>query len=218
MLSKGTMSSLLIAEITGKLHNDVLKAIRVMEPAWEKVTEGKFSLSKYKDSTGRSLPYYELTKRECLYIATKFNDEARAKLILRWEELETHSHTSTPPSSLTPSELILELARVNVENEQKLRQIESRQQKLETTLGEVLSRTDNTLDRSTIVAYVKRHDIPLDLRRFGAMGRKASDLCRKRGITPTKLSDPRWGTVSVYPDTILDEIFSSIIKQKGGER
>ena len=29
-----------------------------------------------------------LTKTECLYIATKFNDEARAKLVLRWEELE----------------------------------------------------------------------------------------------------------------------------------
>lgn len=29
-----------------------------------------------------------LDKTECLYIATKFNDEARAKLVLRWEELE----------------------------------------------------------------------------------------------------------------------------------
>ncbi len=29
-----------------------------------------------------------MTKTECLYIATKFNDEARAKLVLRWEELE----------------------------------------------------------------------------------------------------------------------------------
>ena len=31
---------------------------------------------------------YELTETECLYVATKFNDEARARLILRWEELE----------------------------------------------------------------------------------------------------------------------------------
>jgi hypothetical protein len=31
---------------------------------------------------------YRLTGRECLYVATKYNDEARAKLILRWEELE----------------------------------------------------------------------------------------------------------------------------------
>ena len=36
----------------------------------------------------REYPCYELTKTECLYIATKFNDEARAKLVLRWEQLE----------------------------------------------------------------------------------------------------------------------------------
>ena len=34
-------------------------------------------------------PYFSLTKTETLYIATKFNDEARAKLVLRWEELES---------------------------------------------------------------------------------------------------------------------------------
>ena len=83
------MTSLEIAELTGKNHFDVLRAIRNMEPAWEKVTECKFAVSEYKDTTGRKLPCYSLTKTECLYIATKFNDEARAKLVLRWEELES---------------------------------------------------------------------------------------------------------------------------------
>ena len=78
-----TITSLEIAELTGKQHNDVLKAIRKMEPAWAKVTQGNFSLSTYQDATGRTLPCYVLTKTECLYIATKFNDEARAKLVLR---------------------------------------------------------------------------------------------------------------------------------------
>ena len=34
------------------------------------------------------MPYYELTKRETIFVATKFNDKARAKLVLRWEQLE----------------------------------------------------------------------------------------------------------------------------------
>jgi hypothetical protein len=75
------MTSLEIAELTGKQHNDMLKAIRKMEPAWTQVTQGNFSLSTYQDSTGRSLPCYVLTKTECLYIATKFNDEAHAELV-----------------------------------------------------------------------------------------------------------------------------------------
>lgn len=82
---KRTMSSVEIAEMTGKLHRHVLRSLRAMEPAWEKVTKGKFSLSEYKDSTGRTLPCYELNYQECMYIASKFNDETRAKLVLRWD-------------------------------------------------------------------------------------------------------------------------------------
>ncbi len=89
----GYMTSLQIAEVTGKQHKDVLEAIRNMEPAWVKTTGRKFPLNEYKDARGRKLPMYRLNKTECLYIATKFNDEARAKLIIRWEELETEKRT-----------------------------------------------------------------------------------------------------------------------------
>lgn len=96
--SQQTMSSLEIAKLTGKPHNDVMKAIRAMESGWEKVSQGKFSLSsrKVQQPNGgvREYPCYELTKTECLYVATKFNDEARAKLVIRWEELEKQSRTS----------------------------------------------------------------------------------------------------------------------------
>ena len=57
-------------------------AIRNMEPAWLKVNGGNFSLVEYRDKKGQLRPCYSLTKTECLYIATKFNDKARAKLLL----------------------------------------------------------------------------------------------------------------------------------------
>ena len=95
--SQQTMSSLEISEATGKQHKDVLKAIRNMEPAWEKINGRKFALVEYQDKKGELRPCYQLTKTECLYIATKFNDEARAKLVIRWEELErAHMGTGTP--------------------------------------------------------------------------------------------------------------------------
>jgi phage regulator Rha-like protein len=83
------MTSLEIDQVTGKPHNDVLKAIRKMEIAWRKVCEGNFSLTSrivvQPNGGTREVPCYELTKTECLYVATKFNDEDRAKLVLRWE-------------------------------------------------------------------------------------------------------------------------------------
>lgn len=122
------MTSLQIAEITGKPHNDVMKAIRKMEPAWERVQEGKFSLMQEEVETNngghKMRPYYSLNKEECLYIATKFNDEARAKLIKRWKELEEqHQKPSVPQSYLEALKSLVkaeeEKQQLALENKQK---------------------------------------------------------------------------------------------------
>lgn len=114
------MTSLQIAEITGKPHNDVMKAIRKMEPAWQKVQGGIFSLMQEEVETNngghKMRPYYSLNKEECLYIATKFNDEARAKLIKRWKELEEqHQKPSVPQNYL---EALKSLVKAEEEREQ----------------------------------------------------------------------------------------------------
>ena len=103
-----TMTSLEIAELTGKQHNHLMRDIRNMEPAWEKVNGSKFGLIEYEDLRGRMKPCYQLTKTECLYIATKFNDEARAKLVLRWEQLERNNRECG--GAVAPTKKILALA------------------------------------------------------------------------------------------------------------
>ena len=98
-----TMTSLEIAELTGKNHFDLMRAIRKMEPAWEKVNGCKFALVEYQDKKGELRPCYQLAKTECLYIATKFNDEARAKLVLRWEFLERERMAEQQQMAALPS-------------------------------------------------------------------------------------------------------------------
>ena len=60
------MTSLEIAELTGKNHFDVLRAIRKMEPAWEKVQGSKFAcLQKTYDLPNggkKMMPYYQLNQ------------------------------------------------------------------------------------------------------------------------------------------------------------
>lgn len=120
------MTSLQIAEITGKPHADVMKAIRKMEPAWSKINEGNFSLVEYKDKKGETRPCYSLNKEECLYIATKFNDEARAKLIRRWKELEEQSKPSVPQNYLEALKSL-----VKSEEEKQQLALENRKQQQE---------------------------------------------------------------------------------------
>ena len=91
-----------------------MQAIRNMEPAWEKVTGLKFQLCEksYLLANGvtKKQPFYQLTKTECLYIATKFNDEARAKLVLRWQELELQEQKRRQQLCLPEPKEILRLA------------------------------------------------------------------------------------------------------------
>lgn len=204
VLNNGTMSSVEIAELTGKQHKHVMEAIRTMEPAWEKVYGSKFRLVDYTDKKGEKRPCYELNKTECLYIATKFNDEARAKLVLRWEELETKEQQI----SLSPAEILLRQAQALVNHEREMK-------RLTNELAEIKQRTTTDLKHSTIVAYVSRNNIQLDVKRYGAIGKKASSLCQKRGIETSKVNDVRWGQVKVYPDEILDEVFAVEKANKG---
>lgn len=106
------ISSLDIAAVTGKPHNDVLKAIRKMEPAWERECGGNFSRTseKVKMPQGgvRLIPVYQLTKTESLYVATKFNDTARARLVLRWEQLEREVRGKRPEVSREQRLLVTE--------------------------------------------------------------------------------------------------------------
>ena len=109
-----TMTSLEIAELTGKQHKNVMQAIRNMELAWEKVCGLKFQLTSrtivQPNGGTREVPCYMLTKTECLYIATKFNDEARAKLVLRWQQLELAEQERRQQLCLPSPQKILALA------------------------------------------------------------------------------------------------------------
>ena len=102
------MTSLEIAELTAKQHKNVMQA-RNMEPAWEKVNGLKFQLVEYQDKKGESRPCYQLTNTECLYIATKFNDEARAKLVRAgrsWRRLRWEGGWLTQDACLQPKEIL----------------------------------------------------------------------------------------------------------------
>ena len=64
------MTSLDIAQVTGKTHSHVLRDIRNMEPAWENVHGTKFGLMQIRmdlpNGGYRLVPAYSLTKTECL--------------------------------------------------------------------------------------------------------------------------------------------------------
>ena len=88
--TKRTMTSLEIAEITGKEHNKVLRDIRdETNKIGTERAEAIFGLSEYKDTTGRILPMYVLNIQGILQLGARYSADVRYKLIEKVTKKET---------------------------------------------------------------------------------------------------------------------------------
>lgn len=86
-----TMSSLEIAALTGKRHDDVLKDIRRILADAE-IGLGQFSES-YLNAQNKQQPCYLLPKLECDLVISGYSVKYRLKIIKRWHELEAKATT-----------------------------------------------------------------------------------------------------------------------------
>ncbi len=87
IFDKDLMSSLEIAQRTGKDHRNVLADIRKMLEELYPEGESKFEGS-YLSEQNKPQPYFNLPKRECLVLASGYSVNLRAAIIDRWQELE----------------------------------------------------------------------------------------------------------------------------------
>lgn len=193
------ITSLEIADVTGKNHRDIMRSIRNMEEAWIKLGQRNFAQSSYVNSQNREMPMYELSKTECLYIATKFNDVARAKLVLRWEQLEKERN-----KPMSPAETLLYNAQLLVQQEKRLSQIEQE-------VSEIKAEKQTRPDYFTIAGYGTLNGYKVNLKIASALGRRASGMCKKLGLPTDETPDPRFGRVKMYPKKVLDEVFEAYV-------
>ena len=191
IFQKQTMSSLEIAQLIGKQHAHVMRDIRsILEQG---VAESNFGLGSYSDANGQNRPCYNLTKKGCLILASGYDAKLREKIIDRWEELETKEQSGgyTEQQPLSPSELILRLAEMNVENERKMKELSDNQQRLESEIEEIrqdaprvlFSKAVETAKRSCLVAelakILQQNGVNIGQNRLFEWLRKNNYLCSK---------------------------------------
>lgn len=118
-----TMSSLQIAELTGKRHDAILRDIRnLLEQG---VQAHNFVESHYEQilPTGgkKQIPCYQLTKTGCLILASGYNAVLREKIINRWIELETEAAKQYQvPTSFREALLLAAAQQEQIEEQQRL--------------------------------------------------------------------------------------------------
>ena len=192
------MTSLEVAEVTGKRHADIMRDIR---DEIEKIesqgfsTERIFALSEYQDRTGRTLPMYILTRDGVLQLAARYDAVVRFKLIEK---------VSQPAKVLSPVQQLLAQAQMLVEMDSRVGAVEQGVRRLEHNCRRTI--TSNQL---TVIAYANMKGIRSEDYNSSVVGRKATKLCKERNVLIGKVVDSRYGLINTYPEEILDEIFLS---------
>lgn len=127
------MTSLEIAEVTGKQHAHVMRDIRNLLS--QGVAESNFGLGSYTDANGQERPLFNLTPKGCLILASGYDAVLRERIIDRLEYLENEKKAiQTPQTYLEALEALVasekEKERMRIESEQQKKQIEQKDAKI----------------------------------------------------------------------------------------
>lgn len=133
-----TMSSVEIAELTGKLHQHVRRDVETMCTALD-VDASSFGHI-YRDTRNREQEEYLLPKDLTLTLVSGYDVRLRKRIIDRWLELEG-GRAGRP---LSPAEMFLQNAQAMVAIERKQAAIESKVDKIEAAQTVLSHRPVNT--------------------------------------------------------------------------
>lgn len=185
------MSSLEIAELTGKQHKHVLTDIRKMLNDLE-LNSADFS-AQYKDASGKSNSMFELPKRECLILASGYNVILRAKIIDRWAELEAEKQLS--PLDFMQMQLDM------------MKQQDARISAIETKLNDVKA-INAPIEHFSIMGYCHNIGKKISLETAKQYGQQCRKLSNELGLVIGKVPDPRFGSVNTYALDVLESIIN----------
>ena len=138
-----TMSSLEIAELTGKRHDHVMVDIEKMLSDLGKAAPDFAGTAFYEvNNAKRSRKIYNLPKRETLILVSGYSVAMRARIIDRWQELEQkESAQFKMPKTLSEALLLAGQQAALAEERQRLLE----QQKPKVEFAETVERSDGTL-------------------------------------------------------------------------
>lgn len=216
---KQLMSSREIAEITGKLHKNVIRDIEVTIKQISAVPEMSFA---YKTSTymvsGQLRKYkeYLLPRRECEIVILGYDIVRRAAVIDRWFELETKQK----PVQLSQDEQLMQLAqgviRLTQERDHAIKtkaQISDRKTATAMATASNLSRKVKKLEAqlqdvgshmSLLAAHLPDH-VETELKPKVQTWRLLKMLSTEMNLPTQEVADPRFGKVKTYHINVINE-------------
>lgn len=160
------------------------------------------------------------TNESGLYTLILRSDKPEAKPFRKWITSEvipairkTGKYEEKP---MTSAQYLLQQAQWMVEAENRMNNIENDVAQTNQSIGNMkkdITRIEHnerrtvTSNHLTVIAYANMKGIKPNTYNSSVMGRKATKVCRTRGLLTGTVVDSKYGLINTYPLEVLDEIF-----------
>lgn len=169
-----TMTSLEIAELTGKRHDNVLRDIK--EQLGQLGGLLKFEQTYTHPQNKQAYKMYRLPKREVLILISGYSVQLRAKIIDKLEELERRLKNQTPQLPQTYLEALESLVESEKRNQALQQQIELDRPKV--AFADSVASSDDTISIGQLAKLLKQNGIETGRKRLFDYFRKNGYLIK----------------------------------------
>jgi hypothetical protein len=220
-----TMTSREIAELTDKRHDNVMRVCTdLKESNVCPQIEVCFVINDL--ANGRKIQECRLSKRDSLILVARLSPEFTGRIVDRWMELETAAAVPVivdPLASLPPEQramVMMMLDNVAIKARQDTQDaVQAAQAAVQATHAETLKRIESnqqaavaSVQSFTALGYSIYREIPMSKIELIRLGKRASAISKKKGITVDHVADGRHGRVGSYHVTALDEALEELMK------
>lgn len=205
-----TMTSREMADLTEKRHDNVRRTIESL------FHEGLISKPQIEDgnkaANGVVERVYHVCKRDSYVIVAQLSPAFTARLVDRWQELEVGA---APSRALSLAEMFLQNAQALVAMEQT----QATQAAQIATQADAIKRIEAnqvaavaSVQSFTALGFSIYKQIQMSAIELNKLGRKASSISKKRGLTIDQVADGRHGRVGSYHVSVLEEALQELMK------
>ena len=219
-------TSLKVAEVFGKRHNDVLKSIRNLTSAQNCAVLKMFETSSYVSEQGKEQPMFIMNRDGFTLLAMGFNGEKaldfKVEYINAFNKMEAELK-SQQTKQLSAAESLLQSVQLLVAHERQLSLLEQKQENMQKAMNGLFDRVNslsfendmmkqklnNEIERYTVIGYCSLHKIDITRKEAAIIGGACARMCKKENIATESIADPRFGKVNTYPSEIIAKCYES---------
>nr|DAX90407.1 MAG TPA: regulatory protein [Caudoviricetes sp.] len=208
-----------VAEELGVNHKDLLEKIDgyVSKFNSAELSAQFYIPSNYRSLNGRTVRNYLVTEKGIAQLIGGYNASVPNAFLLNVayiNEFERMKKALKKPMSI-PEHLLMN-AQWMVEAENRMNNIENDVAQTNQSIGNMkkdITRIEHnerrtvTSNHLTVIAYANMKGIKPNTYNSSVMGRKATKVCRTRGLLTGTVVDSKYGLINTYPLEVLDEIF-----------